>query len=82
MACKRCRGTSSQLYWVDERTVPPDNPDSNYRMTREAMLDHVPLRPEQIHRMEGELEPEVAAAKYESLLRNRLPTGGRGVAPV
>jgi 6-phosphogluconolactonase len=58
------------LWWVDERCVPPDDPDSNYRMTREAMLDHVPLRPEQIHRMEGELEPETAAARYESELRN------------
>jgi 6-phosphogluconolactonase len=58
------------LYWVDERCVPPDHPDSNYRMTREAMLDHVPLKPEQIHRIEGELEPEAAAARYESELRN------------
>jgi len=58
------------LWWVDERCVPPDDPDSNYRMTREAMLDHVPLKPEQIHRMEGELEPEAAAAQYESELRN------------
>ena len=47
------------LWWVDERCVPPDDPDCNYRMTREAMLDHVPLKPEQIHRMEGELEPEM-----------------------
>ena len=31
------------LFWVDERTVPPDHPESNYRMTREALLDHVPL---------------------------------------
>jgi hypothetical protein len=38
------------LWWVDERCVPPDDPDSNYRMTREAMLDLVPLQPEQIHR--------------------------------
>ncbi len=58
------------LYWVDERTVPPDNDESNYRMTREALLDHVPLRAEQIHRMEGELDPDVAAARYESELRN------------
>jgi 6-phosphogluconolactonase len=49
------------LFWVDERCVPPDHPDSNYRMTREAMLDHVPLAPAQIHRMEGELAPDVAA---------------------
>jgi 6-phosphogluconolactonase len=39
-------------------------------MTREAMLDHVPLKPEQIHRIEGELEPETAAARYEAELRN------------
>jgi 6-phosphogluconolactonase len=58
------------LYWVDERCVPPGDPDSNYRMTREALLDHAPLRPDQIHRMEGELEPEAAAARYESELRN------------
>jgi len=58
------------LFWVDERCVPPDHADSNYRMTREAMLDKVPLKPEQVHRMEGELEPVAAAARYESLLRN------------
>src|SRR6201998_54440 len=58
------------LFWVDERCVPPDNADSNYRMTREALLDHVPLQPEQVHRMEGELDPHAAAARYESLLRN------------
>jgi len=65
-----------ELFWVDERTVPPDHPESNYRMTREALLDHVPLRPEQIYRMEGELEPEVAAARYESLLRNTFRLEG------
>jgi 6-phosphogluconolactonase len=58
------------LYWVDERAVPPDNAESNYRMTREALLDRVPLHPDQIHRMEGELDPEAAAARYESALRN------------
>jgi 6-phosphogluconolactonase len=73
---KRMPWDKLQLYWVDERTVPPDHPDSNYRMTREAMLDHVPLKPEQIHRMEGELEPEVAAARYESLLRNTFRLEG------
>jgi 6-phosphogluconolactonase len=64
------------LYWVDERTVPPDDAESNYRMTREAMLDHVPLKPEQVHRMEGELDPGVAAARYESLLRTNFRLEG------
>ena len=57
------------LWWVDERCVPPDDAESNYRMTREALLDHVPLKPEQIHRMEGEREPDDAAARYEAEMR-------------
>jgi 6-phosphogluconolactonase len=64
------------LFWVDERCVPPDNADSNYRMTRLALLDCVPLRPEQIHRIEGEIEPEVAASRYESELRNSFRMEG------
>ncbi len=59
-----------ELYWVDERCVPPDDAQSNYRMTKETLLDRVPLRPDQVHRMEGELDPEVAAARYESEIRN------------
>jgi len=58
------------LFWVDERTVPPDQADSNFRMTREALLDHVPLKPEQIHRIHGELAPQEAAGHYESDLRS------------
>ncbi len=65
-----------QLYWVDERTVPPDHPDSNYRMTREAMLEQVPLPSSHIHRMEGELDPAVAASRYESELRNSFRLEG------
>jgi 6-phosphogluconolactonase len=65
-----------ELFWVDERTVPPDHADSNYRMTREALLDHVPLHPQQIHRMEGELGPDEAAARYESELRNTFRLEG------
>jgi 6-phosphogluconolactonase len=64
------------LWWVDERCVPPDDADSNYRMTREALLDHVPLKPEQIHRMEGELEPDDAAARYEAELRKSFGLTG------
>jgi 6-phosphogluconolactonase len=65
-----------ELYWVDERCVPPDNVESNYRMTREAMLSKVPLPAERVHRMEGELEPEVAAARYESVIRNTFKLEG------
>ncbi len=65
-----------ELYWVDERGVPPDNADSNYRMTRESLLEKVPLKPEQVFRIEGELEPEVAAARYESTIRGQFRLEG------
>jgi len=64
------------LFWADERCVPPGDAESNFRMTRESLLDHVPLKPEQIHRMEGELDPEVAASRYESELRNSFRLEG------
>jgi len=73
---KRMPWEKLELFWVDERCVPPENAESNYRMTREAMLDKVPLKPEQVHRMEGELDPEAAAARYESLLRNTFRLEG------
>ncbi len=65
-----------EFYWVDERCVPPDDAESNYRMTREAMLDHVPLPASRVFRMEGELEPEVAANRYETVLRNNMRLEG------
>ena len=65
-----------QLFWVDERCVPPTDKDSNYRMTSEAMLQHVPLPVSQIHRIEGELDPEVAAARYEAVIRTAFRMEG------
>jgi 6-phosphogluconolactonase len=67
---------SLQLFWVDERCVPPDHADSNFRMTAEAMLSKVPLPPANVHRMEGELDPEVAASRYESEIRNTFKLEG------
>jgi len=52
------------LFWGDERCVPPDHPNSNYYMARQALLEHVPVLPEQIHRMRGELPPAEAAQAY------------------
>lgn len=60
------------LYWGDERCVPPTDADSNYRMTRETLLDHVPLPPENVHRIHGELPPQVAAAQYAWLLKEHF----------
>jgi len=51
------------VFFGDERTVPPDHEDSNYRMVREALLDLVPVG--SVHRMCGELPPVEAAVSYE-----------------
>ena len=56
-------------YWGDERFVPHDHPESNYRMTREAMLDKAPVPPENIHPVPADGTPDEAAARYEQTLR-------------
>ena len=54
-------------FFCDERTVPPDHEDSNFRMALEALLDRVPVG--SVHRMRGELPPDEAAAAYEEELK-------------
>jgi 6-phosphogluconolactonase len=59
----------TQLYWGDERCVPPDDPASNYGMARDTFIRHVPIAPENVHRMRGEDLPEEAAHEYDAELR-------------
>jgi 6-phosphogluconolactonase len=66
------------LFWGDERCVPPDHADSNYRMVRELLLDHVPIPPANIHRMSGEMDPVEGAARYEGELRDFFAPHGDG----
>jgi 6-phosphogluconolactonase len=65
------------IFWGDERCVSPDHPESNYRMTKEAFLDHIPIPQVNVHRIRGEIQPPKAAKEYEVLLReffaNRAP---------
>ena len=56
-------------FWGDERFVPYDHPESNYRMEREAMLAKVPVPPENIFPIPTDGEPEDAARRYERSLR-------------
>ncbi len=68
--------TRTQIFWSDERSVPPDDPDSNYRMAREALLEPAHVPPENVHRMPGEVELLVAAADaYAAELRSALGAG-------
>ena len=59
-----------QFWWGDERCVPPDDRQSNYAMANRTLLSHLELRPEQVHRMRGELTPAEAARAYEQELRS------------
>jgi 6-phosphogluconolactonase len=65
--------TRVQFFFGDERHVPPEHPDSNFRMSREAMLDRLPIRPDQIWRIKGEYDdPARVAREYEETLRARF----------
>jgi 6-phosphogluconolactonase len=57
-----------EIFWGDERAVPPDHPASNFRLAYEAWLRHVPVPPERLHRIRGEEAPEAAARTYEAEL--------------
>ena len=62
-------------YWGDERFVPPDHPESNYRMAREAMLARVPVPPESVHPIPTDGNPEDAARSYERTLQAAYGAG-------
>lgn len=66
------------LWWGDERTVPPEHDDSNFKMAREALIDPIALPASHVHRMAGEhAEPEVAAHAY-----SRELVGALGSPPI
>lgn len=60
------------FFWGDERTVPPEHPDSNYHMAKETLLDHIDIELRQVHRIEAELSPEEAAHEYFRTLRDYI----------
>jgi 6-phosphogluconolactonase len=61
------------IFFGDERCVPPDDAESNYRMAKAALFDRISIPSERIHRMQGELADRDAAARaYEAELPERL----------
>jgi 6-phosphogluconolactonase len=63
----------TQAFWGDERQVPPDHQDSNYRMAREVLLSKVPVPEANVHRIPGEIpDAAEAALRYEEELRATL----------
>jgi 6-phosphogluconolactonase len=71
---RRIDWTRVDVFWGDERCVPPDDPASNYRSARERLLDRIPIPTERVHRVRGEDEPVAAAAAYERELRATFAT--------
>jgi 6-phosphogluconolactonase len=60
----------AELWWGDDRCVPPDHEWSNYGLAKRALLDAVEVPPIAVHRIEGELGVEEAARRYDEALRN------------
>jgi 6-phosphogluconolactonase len=73
----RVQWPNVHIFWGDERCVGPDDEASNYRMTRDMLLDHVPVAAANVHRIRGEDPPMAAALQYERELRAEFatPTG-------
>jgi len=61
--------SSVRIFWGDEREVPPDHSESNFRMAKENLLDRVPIPPDQVFRMEEERPAQEAAVRYEEVLQ-------------
>ena len=70
--------TRLHVFWGDERPVPPDHPDSNYRMAHDTLLGRVPIPPAHVHRIAGEdPDPARAAERYAQELREVFAAHGR-----
>lgn len=65
----RVEWPKAHVFFGDERTVPPDHSESNYRMAREALLSRVNIPPENVHRIEGVGDAAANASNYESVMR-------------
>ena len=68
----RIHWSQVHVFWSDERYVPPTDPQSNERMARLALLDHIPIPSANIHGMYQPGRVETAAASYEDLIRREL----------
>jgi 6-phosphogluconolactonase len=71
-----------EVWWGDERAVPPDDERSNYRLGRETLLDQLEAPPAAVHRVEGELGAVEAARRYEEALEDvTLDLALNGIGP-
>ncbi len=67
-----------KIFWSDERMVPPDHPQSNYKLAKLLLLDSLAIPASQIFRVATELPPSEAAEHYERLIWQEVPAGTDG----
>jgi 6-phosphogluconolactonase len=67
------------FFWGDERCVPPDDAESNFKMAYDALLSHVSLPDKNIHRIMGEKPPQLEVKRYEKEIRDHAPQGKNGL---
>jgi 6-phosphogluconolactonase len=61
------------FWWSDERMVPPDNDQSNYKLANNLLLTPIKISQPHIHRIRGEADPLEEVKRYESEIRSMLP---------
>lgn len=73
--CDQAPWGETYVFWGDERRVPPTHPESDYRMAREALLDHVPIPADHVFRLQGEGLESSVVRDYETKLRRHFQLG-------
>ena len=66
------------FFWADERCVPPDHPDSNFRVANQELLGPLGIAPDRIHRIKGELQPAQAVTEANTAITLLVPTNPAG----
>jgi 6-phosphogluconolactonase len=61
------------FFWGDERCVPPEDDESNYKMAYESFLSKINILENQIHRVQGEVNPEIEVERYANEIKESLP---------
>ena len=76
---KRIDWRGVELFWGDERCVPPTSAQSNYRMAVDTLISQIPIPPDNVYRMKGEIDPQQAAKEYGLMLKEKFMDAGPDV---
>jgi 6-phosphogluconolactonase len=77
LAAGMSSGTGVEFWFADERCVPPEDEESNYRLAAQTLFKPAAIPAAQVHRMQGELGPDEGARRYATELRERVQRGGQ-----